>query len=73
MVAIYNIEGVVVINIDKDKVFTIKEKDQSITFEEILETLEDEVFPTSKEELRDLLWCFGIEEAEIEEAVNSCE
>ncbi len=61
------------INIDKERVFTIKDKDQSITFEEILETLEDEVFPTSKEELRDLLWCFGIEEAEIDEAVNSCE
>ncbi len=61
------------IHIDPNRVFTIKDEDRTITYLELIEPLEEEVRPKTKEELRDLLWCFSIDEQEIEDALNSCE
>ncbi len=61
------------IHIDLNRVFTIKDEGKTITYRDLIEPLEEKVRPKTKEELRDLLWCFGIDDSEIEDALNSCE
>ncbi len=61
------------IHIDPNRVFTLKDEGRTITYQELIEPLEENVRPKTKEELRDLLWCFGVDEQEIEEALNTCE
>ncbi len=53
------------IAIDSERVFVSKETGKDITFQEILDSVEPDARPTTDEELKDLLWCFGIDTAEV--------
>ncbi len=60
--------------IDPQRTFTSQESGRTITYQEMLDSLEQDAFPKTDDDLKDLLWCFGIdsdmvfEELESEEA-----
>ncbi len=55
------------------RIFKCTEKGTTITYQEILDALDEADYPTTKDELRDLLWCYGIDESEINKAIKDCD
>ncbi len=60
------------IHIDPNRTFLITDEAKTYTYAELIESIDEEDRPKTKEQLRDLLWCFGIDETEIQATLDSC-
>ncbi len=52
-------------HIDPSHVFEINNLGRSVTFQEILDSVDPQDCPQTDEELKDLLWCFEIDPSEV--------